>query len=119
MIAVHVAARLAEALGQVDGGARVFYANQWDNLANRLAHYESTGPEIHMQLSAVGTTLDAFSCAMGTGGTLSGTAQYLREVSNGKIKIGLTDPEGAAIVSYMRTGESVHKQIWQQIWQCL
>jgi cysteine synthase A len=112
---VHVAARLAEALAAEppagQGGAagatptRVFYANQWDNLANRTAHYEGTAPEIHMQLAAIGTSVDAFSCAMGTGGTLSGCAEYLREISGGKIRIGLTDPEGAAIVSYHRTGQ--------------
>lgn len=106
---VHVAARLADALADdhrsLTTPARIFYANQWDNLANRNAHYEGTGPEIHMQLAAVGVSLDAFSCAMGTGGTLSGCAEYLREISGGKIRIGLTDPEGAAIVNYHRTGE--------------
>jgi cysteine synthase len=106
---VHVAARLAEALADhqrsAHARARVFYANQWDNLANRNAHYDGTGPEIRMQLAAVGVTLDAFSCAMGTGGTLSGCAEYFREVSFGNIRIGLTDPEGAAIVNYHRTGQ--------------
>lgn len=106
---VHVAARLANALAEEQRTAtapvRVFYANQWDNLANRNAHYDGTGPEIQMQLAAVGISLDAFSCAMGTGGTLSGCAEYLREISGGKIRIGLTDPEGAAIANYHRTGQ--------------
>ena len=100
---VHVAARLAEKLAAAaPGGARVFYANQWDNLANRRAHCDTTGAEIWRQTEG---KVDAFSCAMGTGGTLTGVAQALRELSGGRVRIGLTDPEGAAIVSYLRTGE--------------
>ena len=106
---VHVAARLAERLAEQQaalpagtGAARVFYANQWDNLANRRAHATTTGPEIWRQ---TGGRVDAFSCAMGTGGTLAGVSEALRELSGGAVRIGLTDPEGAAIVSYLRTGE--------------
>jgi len=93
---VHIATRLAAELG--DG---VLYANQWDNPANRRAHIEGTGPEIWEQ---TGGKIDAFSCATGTGGTLAGTAEYLRSM-NPNIKIGLTDPCGAALVRYYNEGE--------------
>ena len=76
--------------------------NQWDNLANRRAHATTTGPEIWRQTEG---RVDAFSCAMGTGGTLAGVSEALRSLSGGAVRIGLTDPEGAAIVSYLRTGE--------------
>lgn len=96
---VHVAKRLADNLKSA-GGERVFYANQWDNLANRRAHTESTGPEIYRQTDG---KVDAFSCAMGTGGTLTGVAQYLRS-QNKDIKIALTDPCGAKLYRYYRDG---------------
>ncbi|MDJ0607855.1 MAG: cysteine synthase A [Kiloniellales bacterium] len=97
---VHVAARLAEELG-AKGSGSVVYANQWDNTANRRAHYEGTGPEIWEQTDG---TVDAFICAVGTGGTLAGTAMALRERKKGVV-IGLADPEGAAMYSYFTTGE--------------
>lgn len=99
---VHVASRMAKhALEEGTYGKRVFYANQWDNLRNRQAHYEGTGPELWSQLDG---KLDAFSCAIGTGGTLAGVAAYLRSVSP-TIRIGLTDPCGAALVRYFEHGE--------------
>mmetsp|Transcript_7989 Transcript_7989/g.14492 ORF Transcript_7989/g.14492 Transcript_7989/m.14492 type:complete len:252 (+) Transcript_7989:460-1215(+) len=86
--------RLAKELGAV-------WANQFDNVANRTAHYETTGPEIFAQTKG---KIDAFSCAVGTGGTLAGTAMYLRE-QNPNVKIALTDPKGAALYRFYTTGE--------------
>lgn len=98
---VHVAERLATKLSEKHGGKGVLYANQWDNLANRRAHIMRTGPEIWAQ---TGGKLDAFSCAMGTGGTLTGVAEYLRQQTS-EVKIALTDPCGAALVRYYNEGE--------------
>jgi len=97
---VHVAARLAEQLAEIEPDG-VLYANQWDNTANRQAHYESTGPEIWEQTDG---KVDAFICAIGTGGTLAGVAMALRE-RNKNITIGCADPMGAAMYSYYTTGE--------------
>ncbi|MEM1349380.1 MAG: pyridoxal-phosphate dependent enzyme, partial [Myxococcota bacterium] len=91
---VHVAERLADELG-------AFYANQWDNLANRRAHILSTGPEIMQQ---TGGKVDAFVSAIGTGGTLSGTGIYLKE-QDPNITIGLADPYGAKMFAYFTRGE--------------
>ena len=77
------------------------WANQWDNPANWKGHFESTGPEIWDQTDG---KVDGFICAMGTGGTLAGISTYLKE-KNPDIKIGLADPEGAAMYSYFKTGE--------------
>jgi len=76
------------------------WANQFDNVANRRAHYESTGPEIWRQTDA---GVDAFTCAVGTGGTLAGVSQYLKQC-NPNIKIVLADPPGSALYSYIKTG---------------
>ena len=97
---VHVAKRTAEALAETEANG-VLYANQWDNTANRQAHYDTTGPEIWEQ---TGCTVDAFICAVGTGGTLAGTAMALRERKK-DVVIGLADPMGAALYSYFTTGE--------------
>lgn len=96
---VHIASRLAEQLRAE--GYRVLYANQWDNLANRNAHIEGTGPEVWAQTEG---KVDAFACAVGTGGTLSGMGMYLRS-KNPKVKIALTDPCGGAIYRYYKEGE--------------
>ena len=96
---VHVAKRTAEALAETEANG-VLYANQWDNTANRQAHYDTTGPEIWEQ---TGGTVDAFICAVGTGGTLAGTAMALRERKK-DVVIGLADPMGAALYSYFTTG---------------
>ena len=77
------------------------WANQWDNPANWRGHYESTGPEIWNQ---TGGRVDGFVCAIGTGGTLAGVSTCLRE-RNPDIRIGLADPDGAAMYSYFATGE--------------
>ncbi|MEE8145834.1 MAG: cysteine synthase A, partial [Kiloniellales bacterium] len=97
---VHVAARLADLLAETEP-AGVLYANQWDNTANRRAHYENTGPEIWEQTDG---QVDGFVCAIGTGGTLAGVAMALRE-RNKDVVIGLADPMGAAMYSYYSTGE--------------
>tara|TARA_A100001037_G_C15138407_1_gene632357 strand:+ start:1925 stop:2917 length:993 start_codon:yes stop_codon:yes gene_type:complete len=78
------------------------WTNQFDNIANRLAHYESTGPEIWQQTEG---QIDAFTCAVGTGGTLAGVSRYLKE-QNSNIKIILADPMGSALYNWVRTGEA-------------
>jgi cysteine synthase len=91
---VKVGERLARNLGAV-------FAGQFDNPANRHAHVATTGPEIFQQL---GGRVDGFSCAIGTGGTLAGVAEYLRSATAGKVKIALTDPQGAKLVSWYNDG---------------
>jgi cysteine synthase len=97
---VHVAERLSDAIKERGLYEHVFYANQWDNLSNRQAHIDGTGPEIWEQ---TGGKIDAFSCATGTGGTITGVGTYLRTM-NKDIKIALTDPEGAAVLRYFTEG---------------
>jgi len=97
---VKVAERTAvELAGSEPNG--VIYANQWDNLSNREAHVRSTGPEIWDQTDG---TVDGFTCAIGTGGTLAGMAIYLKSHSK-DIRIAAADPMGAAMYSYFKTGE--------------
>ncbi len=79
-----------------------FWANQFDNLANRLAHYRTTGPEIWEQ---TGGEVTAFVSAVGTGGTLAGTALYLKE-RNPKIAAVCADPYGAAMWSWFTNGNT-------------
>ena len=78
-----------------------YWANQFDNIANRQAHIETTGPEIWTQTNGA---IDGFICAIGTGGTLSGVGAYLKS-KNKDIAIGLADPMGANMYSYFKTGE--------------
>ena len=78
----------------------VLWANQFDNLSNKKAHYLTTGPEIWSQLSG---KVDAFICSVGTGGTLAGTSEFLRE-KNKNVKIGLADPFGSAIHNFYKKG---------------
>jgi cysteine synthase A len=97
---VHVSRRLAEELaGKEPKGA--IWANQFDNVANRQGHYETTGPEIWEQTDG---TLHGFICAVGSGGTLGGVGLALKERSK-DVVIGLADPPGAALYSYYTTGE--------------
>ncbi len=91
---VRYSGRLAEELGAV-------WANQFDNTANRDAHYATTGPEIFEQ---TGGKVDGFICAVGSGGTLTGVAAALRERKPG-VKIGLADPYGAALYAWYKDGE--------------
>ncbi|MGV6853019.1 MAG: cysteine synthase A [bacterium] len=76
------------------------WANQFDNRANRSAHYKTTGPELWSQTNG---EIDAFVAAVGTGGTLAGTAMYLKE-QNDKVKIVLADPNGSALYNYVHEG---------------
>lgn len=78
-----------------------FWANQFDNTANRDGHYRTTGPEIWQQTDG---KVDAFTCAVGSGGTLAGVGMALKE-RNPKIKIVLADPMGAALYHYYKHGE--------------
>ena len=96
----HVARRMAEDLKKSSKNGVVF-ADQWNNLANRRAHYETTGPEIWDQTRG---RIDAFICSIGTGGTISGTSTFLKE-KNSDIFIGVADPYGAAMYSYFTCGE--------------
>ena len=96
---VRYSGRLAEEMGAQ--GESVVWANQFDNVANRQAHIEATGPEIWEQTN--GKT-DAFICAVGSGGTLGGLSMYLKS-KNPDVQIGLADPYGAALYSYYTTGE--------------
>lgn len=91
---VHVSERLAKELG-------AFWANQWDNTANRDGHFRSTGPEIWAQ---TGGKVDAFTCAIGTGGTLAGVSMFLKQ-QNPKIRIAAADPLGAAMYGWFTRGE--------------
>jgi len=90
--------RLADALAKTEANGAV-WANQFDNVANRQAHVESTGPEIWDQ---TGGKVDGFVCAVGSGGTLAGVAMALQPKG---VKIGLVDPMGAGLFSYYTTGE--------------
>jgi cysteine synthase A len=79
----------------------VLWANQFDNVANQSSHYNSTGPEIWEQTDG---NIDGFTCAVGTGGTLSGTGLYLKE-QNKDIKIALSDPFGSSLYNYYQNGK--------------
>ncbi len=92
---VKVSGRLAEEMDNA------IWANQFDNLANRLAHYETTGPEIWQQTDG---KVDVWVAATGTGGTYAGVALYLKE-KNPEIKCIVADPMGSGLYSYIKTGE--------------
>lgn len=92
---VKVAGRLA---AEMDNA---IWANQFDNVANRLAHYESTAPEIWQQTDG---TVDAWVAAIGTGGTYAGVTLYLKE-KNPQVQCVVADPCGSAYYSYVKTGE--------------
>ena len=97
---VRYSERLADAMNKSEPNGAI-WANQFDNVANRQAHIDSTAPEIWAQTEG---KLDGFICAVGSGGTLAGMALGLRE--RGKdVKIGLADPDGAALYSYFTTGK--------------
>jgi cysteine synthase A len=88
---VHVSERVAKELG-------AFWANQWENTANRDGHYASTGPEIWRQTAG---KVDGFVCAIGTGGTLGGISLFLKQ-KNPKIRTAAADPMGAAMYSWIK-----------------
>ncbi len=97
---VHYSRRLAEELAESEPNGAV-WANQFDNVANRQAHVDTTGPEIYDQL---GGKLDGFICAVGSGGTLGGVSMALK-ARNKDIQIGIADPGGAALYEYYKNGE--------------
>ena len=97
----HVGRRLADELRKSEPNG-VIFADQWNNLDNRHAHYVSTGPEIWQQTDG---KVDAFICAVGTGGTLAGTSTFLREMKK-DIVIGCADPRGAAMYNLFAHGEA-------------
>jgi cysteine synthase len=97
---VHQAERTAAELTKTEQHG-VLYANQWDNVANRDGHTESTGPEIWNQTDG---HVDGFTCAVGTGGTLAGISAYLKH-KNPAVVTAAADPMGAAIYSWIKTGE--------------
>ncbi|WP_411891988.1 cysteine synthase A [Yoonia sp. SDW83-1] len=95
---VRYSERLANELNKTEPNGAI-WANQFDNVANRQAHIETTGPEIWEQ---TGGKVDGFICACGSGGTLTGVAMALQDKG---VKMGLADPDGAALYSYYTTGE--------------
>ncbi|KAJ2555812.1 Cysteine synthase 1 [Coemansia sp. RSA 1878] len=90
----HQAKRYAESLDNA------VWTNQFDNIANRQAHIETTGPEIWAQTNG---KVDGFTCATGTGGTFAGTTRYLKEISGGRVKSFAADPPGSVIYSYIKS----------------
>jgi len=97
---VKISGRIAEQLAQTEPAGAV-WANQFDNVANRRAHVETTGPEIWLQ---TGGRVDGFTCAVGTGGTLAGVGAALKQ-KKPSVRIAAADPLGAAIYSWVKTGE--------------
>ena len=95
---VRYSGRLAAALARTEANGAI-WANQFDNLANRQAHIETTGPEIWSQTDG---KVDGFICAVGSGGTLAGVAMALQPKG---VKIGLADPEGAALHAFYTSGK--------------
>ncbi len=92
---VKVSGRLAQELDNA------IWANQFDNLANRRAHYETTGPEIWQQTDGI---IDGWTCATGTGGTYAGVSLFLKQ-KKPSVRVVLADPKGSALYSYAKTGE--------------
>lgn len=97
----HLGKRLAEQLRKTEPNG-VLFGDQWNNLDNPKAHYESTGPEIWQQTDG---KIDGFICAVGSGGTLAGTSAYLKEKNKGVV-IGCADPHGAAMYEFFKHGEA-------------
>jgi cysteine synthase A len=96
----HVGRRLADELRKSEPNG-VLFADQWNNLDNRKAHYVSTGPEIWAQTDG---KVDGFICAIGTGGTLAGVSSFLREQRR-DVVIGVADPKGAAMYNWFTHSE--------------
>ncbi len=97
---VHYSGRLAAKMAETEPNGAI-WAQQFDNTANRQIHYETTGPEIWRQTDG---TVDAFICAIGTGGTLAGISNYLKE-QNKDVVVGIADPLGAALYTHYKHGE--------------
>lgn len=94
------------------------WTNQFDNIANRQAHIETTGPEIWAQTFG---KVDGFTCSTGTGGSFAGVTRFLKEASDGRVKAFLADPPGSVLCSYIksngvlldRSGSSITEGIGQ------
>src|SRR6201998_3019820 len=97
----HVGRRLADQLRKTEPNG-VLFADQWNNLDNPKAHYESTGPEIWQQTDG---KVDGFICSVGSGGTLAGTSRFLKEKNKGVV-IGCADPHGAAMYELFKHGQA-------------
>jgi cysteine synthase A len=97
---IHTSQRLAEDLAKTEPNGAL-WANQFDNVANRQAHIDTTGPEIYAQTDG---KVDGFICAVGSGGTLAGVSMALKE-RNPNIQIGVADPYGSKMYSYFKSGE--------------
>jgi cysteine synthase A len=97
----HVGRRLTEQLKKTEKNG-VIFADQWNNLDNRKAHYVSTGPEIWEECNG---NIDGFICAIGTGGTIAGASSFLREKKK-DIAIGVADPRGAAMYHLFKDGQA-------------
>lgn len=97
---VHYSRRLAEEMAASEPNGAI-WANQFDNIANRQAHIDTTGPEIYDQLAG---KVDGFICAVGSGGTLGGISMALK-ARDPNIQIGIADPGGAALYEYYKNGE--------------
>jgi cysteine synthase A len=97
---VRLSGRLAEEMARTEPKGAI-WANQFDNVANRRAHIETTGPEIWQQTEG---KIDGFTCAVGSGGTLAGVAIALKQ-RNAAVRIAAADPLGAAIYSWIKTGK--------------
>jgi cysteine synthase A len=95
----HIGRRLADQLRAKEPNG-VLFADQWNNLDNPKAHYESTGPEIWQQTNG---KVDGFICSVGSGGTLAGTSRFLKE-QNKAVVIGCADPRGAAMYELFKHG---------------
>jgi cysteine synthase A len=97
----HVGRRLADQLRKTEPNG-VLFADQWNNLDNAKAHYESTGPEIWQQ---TGGKIDGFVCSVGSGGTLAGISRYLKE-KNKDVVTACADPRGAAMYEWFTHGDA-------------
>ncbi|MEM9494411.1 MAG: cysteine synthase A [Pseudomonadota bacterium] len=97
---VHFSGRLAKELNESEPNGAV-WANQFDNVANRNAHYETTGPEIWTQTDG---KVDGFACAVGSGGTIGGVSLALKERDE-DVRCAVADPHGSKIFSWVKTGE--------------
>lgn len=96
---IHTSQRLADSLAETESNGAV-WANQFDNIANRQAHIDTTGPEIYNQTDG---KVDGFICAVGSGGTLGGVSMALKEL-NPSIQIGVADPMGSKMYQYYKNG---------------
>lgn len=91
----HIAARIVE-----ESGGKAFWTNQFENTANAMSHYLTTGPEVWQQTDG---KIDAFICSAGTGGTIAGMSMYLKDMRE-SIQVYLIDPPGSCLAGYQRTG---------------